>query len=208
MAVIDEIGTGLLPTVYVSNTDLTVTSGHVMFRPTLTIKDSIDDGKFYWTNTIIQEYATITFLCVTNNFDGVNTEIISDLNNGIVTPVSVMGNAGDLAMDGVKIEKYTKPLSAFVLNEDNKHETDGEIVYDVSSTMPIISIGKENLDQIYVYVCMHIDLNDFAANIGVDADFGDIDYFSSLISSEKLIYHNGKWRHLKKINGKWKFINK
>ncbi len=27
-------------------------------------------------------------------------------------------------------------------------------------------------------------------------------------SSEKLIYHNGKWRHLKKINGKWKFINK
>ena len=27
-------------------------------------------------------------------------------------------------------------------------------------------------------------------------------------ASEKFIYHNGKWRHLKKINGKWKFINK
>ena len=112
MSVVEEIGTGLLPSVYITSVDIKLKEDIVSFNATLSVKDSLDEnGKYYWTNTLIQNNATVTFLCVATNFEGQNSELIEDLNNGIILPM-------DVKVVGEGITKSTFALKKFVLDLD------------------------------------------------------------------------------------------
>ena len=148
MAVIDEIGTGLLPTVYISKTDLSISYSYASFISTLSIKDALDGNDlYYWSDTMIQDHANVFFLCLAVNDEGHNSDIVEDLNNGIIMPMDV-----NVDEDGRNKKVY--PLSNFVLNSEIYHLSEDRVVYDVDKETDILSFHRDGLDQIYVFACM------------------------------------------------------
>jgi len=187
MTVAEEIGTGLLPTVYISDVNI-ISSGfsnNFEFSPFISIRDSEDEnGEFRWYGTILQNLSTVTLLCVTNDFEDSNLEIIEGLNNGTIMP----NDNSVLSMIGV--EKQTWSLDVFLIDgQTTYHDTDGWRVYDVEISTGGFNFSKDNLKEIYLFTCMHIDLNEAASVLGdgVTADFGGVEIFSSAVVSEKIL---------------------
>ena len=183
MTVAEEIGTGLLPTAHIRSTNLTIVNDSISFISTLSVKDAFDENNVLrWSGTIIEQLAKVTFVCVEVSTRGVNIDLVESLNNGEIMPMHVDGQAPG-------VTKITYPLSNFIFDLANFHITDEQFVYDVDFDTQTIPLANRAgfVDKVFIYACMHMDLEDAASSLGIVADFGSIENFSSVVTSEKLM---------------------
>jgi hypothetical protein len=185
MSVIEEIGLGLLPTPYFETIDTSATSSSkINIKASVVLRDSKNDsGNCHWVDTVIHEYMEVTFMTVvTFNSDNTNETVVEQLNNGLMNPLMI-----DNSNDG--IYKQTKNVLHLLIDDEEYYISEGgEKIYNLYFSFDTIEIPKIDVRSVYLYVCAHLPIEQVLIDGNViEANFSEIDYFSSLIRSELIV---------------------
>ncbi len=183
---IEEIGSGTLPNVYISNIDVTENQSSITLKVKVSVKDSANDSeRGYWRNTSVQDHANIDLLCVVSDLassdsetNEARTNLIKDLNDGMIAPVNVDS--------GFRIIRRTIPLSSLHSPESHQDRF-GFTVYDYYFEVESIEISRHLLSDVVLYASVYVDLGQL--NSG-DYDFAFIKNYVGYVRSE-YVYKDG-----------------